>query len=144
MNDTRLQAVYNEQWIPVLPIKTWMRLEIHEMIGDEGNQRIWKFRGLVLKVHKPNHPDGTFTIRGQAARHTIEKIYPLSFPKFKQVILMDEHKVRRSKLYYMRNKIGKSAKLKSNISAERRNIDLNAEAQKQKEVMAQAQQQQQQ
>jgi ribosomal protein L19 len=37
----------------------------------------------------------------------IEKIYPLSFEKFDKVLLLDEYKVRRSRLYYIRDKVGK-------------------------------------
>ena len=86
--------------------------------------RIWKFRGLVIKVQHPNQPSGTFTIRGKVAGLTIEKIYPLSFPKFDKVLLMDEFKVRRAKLYYLRDKVGKGAKMKSISKAETRGLDL--------------------
>jgi len=55
---------------------------------------------------------------------TIEKIYPLSFPNFAKVILLDEHKVRQSKLYFMRDKIGKAARLKSVVAADRKNTNL--------------------
>ncbi len=54
----------------------------------------------------------------------MEKIYPFSFNKFEKVLLLDEYKVRKSKLYYMRDKIGKDARLKSIISAENRDSNL--------------------
>ncbi|MBQ9553725.1 50S ribosomal protein L19 [bacterium] len=85
---------------------------------------MWKFKGLVIKVKKPGCADGTFTIRGLAAGQTIEKVYPLSFPKFEKVLLLDEYKIRRSKLYYIREKIGKSARMKSKIAADKRDTDL--------------------
>lgn len=107
-----------------MPIKPGQQLELHEKVGEEGNQRIWKFKGLVIKVQHPNHPSGTFTIRGKVAGLTIEKIYPLSFPKFDKVLLVDEFKVRRAKLYYLRDKVGKGAKMKSISKAETRNLDL--------------------
>ncbi len=124
MNTERVHAVQARHWFHILPVKPGMRLEIHEKIGEWSNQRTWKFKCLVLKVQKPNNPDGTFLVRGQTARKTIEKIYPLSFPNFEKVILLDEHKVKKSKLYFMRDKIGRDAKLKSIIDPERRNIDL--------------------
>ena len=55
---------------------------------------------------------------------TVEKIYPFSFNKFEKVLLLDEYKVRKSRLYYMRDKIWKDARLKSIISAENRDSDL--------------------
>lgn len=86
--------------------------------------RIWKFKGLVIKVQKPSHPDGTFTIRGAAAGQTIEKIYPLSFPKFEKIILLDEYKTKRDKLYYIREKVGKDARFKSKITSDRKDMNL--------------------
>lgn len=55
---------------------------------------------------------------------TIEKIYPLSFPNFEKVILLDDYKIRRSKLYYIRDKVGKDARFKSEIDASMRWVDL--------------------
>jgi large subunit ribosomal protein L19 len=79
---------------------------------------------LVLKVKKPSNPDGTFTVRGDVAGVVVEKIYPLSFPKFDKVILLDEYKTRQAKLYYLRDKIGKDARMKSKITASKRNKDI--------------------
>lgn len=78
----------------------------------------------MLKVYKSKHADGTFTIRGKTSGHTIEKIYPLSFPNFKKVLLLDEYRIRRAKLYYMRDKIGKDARMTSILSKDEKNIDL--------------------
>lgn len=103
-----------------------MQLELHEEVGEGNNKRIWKFKGLVLKVKKASHVDGTFTIRGKTAGHTIEKIYPLSFLKFAKVLLLDEYKIRRAKLYYMRDKVGKSARMTSTLTKDEKNIDLMA------------------
>ena len=73
---------------------------------------------------KYNHPDGTFTMRWTCSGVTVEKIYPFSFNKFEKVLLLDEYKVRKSKLYYMRDKIWKDARLKSIITADNRDSDL--------------------
>jgi hypothetical protein len=54
----------------------------------------------------------------------IEKIYPLSFKNFDKIILLDEYKVRRAKLYYIRDKVGKDARFTSKITPENRDIDL--------------------
>lgn len=120
MNFDRLQKIYNEKGYNILDIKPWQFLQIYEKVWEWNNQRIWKFKWLVIKVKKTSHIDWSFTIRGKTAWNTIEKIYPLSFPKFEKIELVDEYKVRRSKLYYIREKIWKDAKMKSKISAERR------------------------
>lgn len=130
MNEKRIKKIHEQNGSQILPVKPGMVLEIHEKVIDGNNTRIWKFKGTVLTVKKENQPDGTFLIRGTAARATVEKIYPLSFDKFEKVILLDEANVRRSKLYFLRDKVGKKAKLKSSITTERRNLDLLAEMKK--------------
>ena len=124
MNYQRLQSVYTKNGYPILPVRTGMLIEVHEKVWEGSTERIWKFRGLVIKTRKENHPDGTFTMRWTCSGVTVEKIYPFSFNKFEKVLLLDEYKVRKSKLYYMRDKIWKDARLKSIISAENRDSDL--------------------
>ena len=124
MNYQRLQSVYSKNWYPIIPVRTGMLIEVHEKVWEGSTERIWKFRGLVIKTRKENHPDGTFTMRWTCSGVTVEKIYPFSFNKFEKVLLLDEYKVRKSKLYYMRDKIWKDARLKSIISAENRDSDL--------------------
>lgn len=124
MNFARLQAVYNSFWMKILDVKVGQFLEIHETIGEGSNQRNRRMRCLVYSVKNAKHPNWTFLVRGISSGVTIEKIYPLCFQNFSKVILLDEFKVRRSKLYFLRNKLGKSARLKSIITPERRNIDL--------------------
>ena len=79
---------------------------------------------MVLSVKNIGHPNGTFLVRGVASGIVIEKIYPLCFDKFTKIVLLDEFKLRRAKLYFLRDKVGKAAKLKSIISSDRRNMDL--------------------
>lgn len=130
MNNERLKNVYAGNEVSLLRIKPWQQLYIYEKIWEWNNQRIWKFKGLVIKVKKPNHSDWTFTVRWKTAGTTIEKIYPLSFPNFEKIELLDEYKVRRSKLYYIREKLGKQAKLKSKIKSEKRWFNLYSELRK--------------
>ncbi|MDR0282156.1 MAG: 50S ribosomal protein L19 [Candidatus Peribacteria bacterium] len=108
----------------MLPARRGMLLEVYEKVGEGSTERIWKFKGLVIKTKKENHPDGTFTMRGTCSGVTVEKIYPFSFNKFEKVLLLDEFKARKSKLYYLRDKVGKDARMKSKITPERRDMDL--------------------
>ncbi len=124
MNHERLKYISDINGYTILPVKAGMQVELHEKVGEGSTERIWKFKGLIIKVRKPGSADGSFTIRGLAAGQTIEKVYPLSFPKFEKVILMDEYKVRRAKLYYIREKVGKSARMKSKITADKRETNL--------------------
>ena len=119
----RVKALHDKHEYNILPVKPGMYLEVQERIKDENN-RIRKMKWLVIKVKKPLHPDGSFTIRGTVAGLEIEKIYPLSFDKFEKVILLDEYKIRRAKLYYIRDKVGKDARFKSKITAAKRDSNL--------------------
>ena len=110
MDFERLKKVWWEQQDNMLKnIKPGQLINIREKIWD----RVWRFKGIVLKVKKPSHPDGTFTVRGEVAGIKVEKIYPFSFANFEKVEIVDEYKIRRAKLYYLRNKVGRQAKLKS-------------------------------
>lgn len=122
MNIERLKHFYDNNGAKILEIKPGMNIEIHEK--DVETSRIRRFKCLVIKVKKPQHADGSFTVRGMVAGVVIEKIYPLSFNKFNKIILLDEYKVRRAKLYYIREKVGKDARFKSKITADKRDTDL--------------------
>lgn len=124
MNFSRLQAVYQSFGMKILQIKAGQLLEIHETIGEWDNKRNWKFRCLVLSTKNVSHPSGTFLVRWVSSGVVIEKIYPFCFDKFTKIVLLDEFKTRRAKLYYLRDKVGKGAKMKSIISSDRRNMDL--------------------
>jgi large subunit ribosomal protein L19 len=124
MNTSRLKKLADQRHYHLLPVKTGYQIEIQEKVGEGNNQRIWKFKWLVIKVKKPNHADGTFTIRWKTAGMTIEKIYPLSFPSFEKVTLIDVYKLRQARIYYIRDKVGKWARMKSISTADQRGVDL--------------------
>ncbi|HMY81130.1 MAG TPA: 50S ribosomal protein L19 [Candidatus Absconditabacterales bacterium] len=120
MNFQRIQKLAQQKEYTRMPIKVGQQLEIHEQMGDGDNSRIWKFKGLVIALHKPNHHDGTFTVIGETSGVKIQKTYPLSFPKFAKIILLDEFKTRKSKIYYIKEKVGKDARMKSIIGKDAR------------------------
>ena len=124
MNFERIKALQEKNNVSLLDVQAGMYLEIHEKIGEGDSNRVWRFKGLVIKVKKPQNADGSFTIRGSVAGVDVEKIYPLSFTKFDKVTLLDDYKIRKSKLYYIREKIGKDARMKSKISSDKRNTSI--------------------
>lgn len=128
MHVQRLKNLYASQQYHILPIKSGMSLELHEKVGEGENTRVQKFKGLVIQVKKPGHIDGTFTIRGTVAGIVVERIFPLSFPKFEKVILLDQFQTRRARINYIRTKVGKGAKMKSLIVAADKEKDLLAVA----------------
>ena len=115
----KLAALHNNA--EVWDVKPGQEVEIHEKIKDGNNERIWRFKGLIIKVKHPNLHTWTFTVRGKVLGITVEKVYPLSSTNIEKIILLDEKKIRRAKLYFIREKIGKAARLKSLLQGERSN-----------------------
>lgn len=113
----KLAQVYNNA--EVWDVKPGQEVEIYEKIKEGNNERIWRFKWLVIKVKHPNLHTGSFTVRWKVLWITVEKIYPLSSTSIEKIVLLDEKKIRRAKLYFIRNKIGKAARLKSLLQWER-------------------------
>ncbi|MCS6983116.1 MAG: 50S ribosomal protein L19 [Candidatus Absconditabacterales bacterium] len=114
MNFERVYSLHNHFGMKKLPtIRVGQFLEVHEEMKDGDNKRIWKFSGLVISVKNSQSHTGTFTMRGESSGVVLEKTYPLCFDKFVKIIELNRFKVKRSKLYYMRDKIGKDARLTS-------------------------------
>jgi len=113
----QIAALHNNA--EIWDVKVGQEVEIHERVKDWNNERVWRFKGLIIRVKKSNSHDGTFTVRGKVLGIDIEKTYPLSSQSIEEIILLDEKKIRRSKLYFIREKIGKDARLKSLLTGER-------------------------
>ena len=79
----------------------------------EGNrERIQVFEGFVLKKQNGGISE-TFTVRRIASGVGVEKTFPVNSPLIEKVEVVRRGKVRRAKLHYMRQRTGKSAKIKS-------------------------------
>ncbi len=79
-------------------------------VGQD-RKRIQSYEGLVIAV-KGKGINKTFTVRKQAFGIGVEKIFPLHSPLISSIEVLRRGKVRRSKLYFMRERYGKAAKLK--------------------------------
>jgi len=78
----------------------------------EGNkERIQKYRGVVIKI--VGHQDAKrFTVRKMSDNVGVERIFPMNSPFIENIEVNKVGKVRRSKLYYLRNLTGKKARIK--------------------------------
>jgi ribosomal protein L19 len=57
MNHERLKYLSDTNGYKILPVKPGMQIELHEKVGEGSTERIWKFKGLVIKVKKPGCAD---------------------------------------------------------------------------------------
>ncbi|MDR3277130.1 MAG: 50S ribosomal protein L19 [Treponema sp.] len=90
-------------------------VKVHFKIVEGKNERIQIYEGLVIAM-KNSGVGKTFTVRKNSYGVGVERIFPLHSPRIVKVELSRPGRVRRAKLYYIRDKIGKAAKIKELIT----------------------------
>lgn len=78
-------------------------VQVHQRITEAGKERIQVFEGIIIALHGGRGMDGTMTVRKVSFGVGVEKIFPLHSPSIKKIEIVKETKVRRAKLYYLRN-----------------------------------------
>jgi large subunit ribosomal protein L19 len=89
-------------------------VKVHFKIVEGKNERIQVYEGLVIAM-KNSQVGKTFTVRKNSYGVGVERIFPIHSPRIEKVSVVRPGKVRRAKLYYIRHKIGKAAKIKELI-----------------------------
>lgn len=109
MNTEVLQKVeskYNTKQVPNVQIGD--TVTVHTIIRDGEKTRIQKFTGLVIAM-KGKGTTKTFTVRKISYGVGVEKVFPLLSTNIDKIEIVKHATVRRSKLYYLRDRIGKAA-----------------------------------
>ena len=107
-----LRAVDNSQIRTDLPrFRPGDTVRIHVKIKEGDKYRIQVFEGVVI-VQKNNGISSTFTVRKVSFGYGIERIFPLHSPIIEKLEVVKSGKVRRARLYYLRGRRGKAARLK--------------------------------
>ena len=86
-------------------------VRVHALIKEGNRERIQIFEGTVLKK-QGGSTRATFTVRKASNGVGVEKTWPLHSPSVENVEVVRRGKVRRAKLYYLRTRVGKAAKVK--------------------------------
>jgi large subunit ribosomal protein L19 len=89
-------------------------VKVHFKIIEGKNERIQVYEGLVIAM-KNAQVGRSFTVRKNSYGVGVERVFPLHSPRVTKVEVVRAGKVRRAKLYYIRKKIGKGAKIKELI-----------------------------
>ncbi|HIZ20338.1 MAG TPA: 50S ribosomal protein L19 [Firmicutes bacterium] len=97
---------------PVFSVGDTIRVDVKIREGDR--ERIQAFEGTVI-AKKGSGVAETFTVRRVSYGVGVERVFPLHSPNVAAVKVIRNGKVRRSKLYYLRDRVGKSAKVKEQI-----------------------------
>lgn len=86
-------------------------VKVHYRIVEGTRERIQVFQGYVIRRHGAGNRE-TFTVRKVSSSIGVERTFPVHSPKIDKVEIVGRAKVRRAKLYFLRDKIGKAARLK--------------------------------
>ena len=90
-----------------IDIRAGDTVRIHQKIQEKGKTRIQIFEGLVLARKHGTEPGATFTVRATLSGVGTEKIFPLYSPLIDKIEVVRRSKVRRAKLYYIREKVAR-------------------------------------
>ncbi|MBO5048487.1 MAG: 50S ribosomal protein L19 [Clostridia bacterium] len=111
----KIQAFANEQLKTEIPqFEIGDSIVVHNKIKEGARERIQLFDGVVI-AKKNGGISATFTVRKMAYGIGVEKTFPLHSPNVVKVDVTRRGKVRRAKLYYVRERVGKAAKVKEMI-----------------------------
>lgn len=86
-------------------------VKVHYKIIEGTRERTQVFQGVITRRHGASNRE-TFTVRKISFGVGVERTFPVHSPKIAEVEIVGRGKVRRSKLYFLRDKIGKQARLK--------------------------------
>ncbi len=92
--------------------RTGDTIKVHVKIKEGNKERIQIFEGFVLKRSGSNSNDATFTVRKESFGVGVEKTFFVNSPSVTSVEVIKKGKVRQSKVFYMRDRKGKSARIK--------------------------------
>jgi large subunit ribosomal protein L19 len=93
------------------PFRVGDTVKVHSKIKEGDKERIQVFEGTVIRLRR-GRTDATFTVRKVSYGVGVERIFPLYSPRIDKIEVAASGKVRRGRLYYLRDLKGKAARLK--------------------------------
>ena len=98
--------------LPSFAVGDTVRVQVKIKEGDK--ERLQAFEGTVIGIKKGGI-NSTFTVRRISHGCGVERVFPMHSPNVAEVTVTRKGRVRRSKLYYLRDRVGKAAKVKEQI-----------------------------
>jgi large subunit ribosomal protein L19 len=96
--------------IPEFRVGDSLRLQVRVVEGEK--ERIQPFEGIVIKINRGSSRT-TFTVRKVSYGIGVERIFPLHSPRLEKIQVLTRGKVRRARLYYLRELSGKAARVET-------------------------------
>ena len=108
-----LMQSFNEKYLKTEPpkVEVGSTVRVHIKVKEGNRERIQVFEGTVI-AKKHGGLEETFTVRRVSYGVGVEKVFPVHAPSIEKIETVRHGKVRRAKLYYLRDRVGKSAKIK--------------------------------
>lgn len=119
-----VKSIEHEQLKNKIPVlKVGNTVKVHQKIKEGNRERIQIFEGIIIKV-QGGGVNQSFTVRRIASGVGVEKTFLVHSPLVEKVELVRVGKARRARLFYLRDRIGKSAKTKENLGARIENKEI--------------------
>ncbi len=110
-----LQQITQEQLRTDLPkLEIGDTARIYVKVKEGNRERVQMFEGTVIKKNHGGIQE-TFTVRRLSYGVGVERTFPMNSPKIERIEVVRHGKVRRAKLYYLRDRVGKAAKVKERL-----------------------------
>ena len=103
---------YKKEEAPIANVGDTVR--VHIRVKEGSRERIQVFEGTVI-AKKHGGIEETITVRRLSYGVGVEKVFPIHAPTVEKIETIRKGKVRRAKLYYLRNRVGKAAKVKESL-----------------------------
>ena len=108
---TTIQELERRQLRDVPRFKAGDTVRVHFRVIEGNRQRVQVFEGIVIK-RQGHHVRETFTVRNQSFGIGVERTFPLHSPKIEKLEVAMIGDVNRAKLYYLRGRVGKKARIR--------------------------------
>ncbi|MBR1803242.1 MAG: 50S ribosomal protein L19 [Clostridia bacterium] len=119
-----IKSIEHEQLKNKIPdLKVGDTVRVHQRIKEGNRERIQVFEGIIIKKQNGG-VNSTFTVRKISYGVGVEKTFLVHSPLVEKVEVVRVGKARRAKLYYLRDRIGKAAKTKENVTARIENKEI--------------------
>jgi large subunit ribosomal protein L19 len=107
-----IEAEYTEKRASIPNFKAGDTINVHVKIREGNKERVQQFQGTVIQRKNTSTNGESFTVRKVSNGVGVERIFPLLSPSIDKIELVRQGVVRRARLYYLRGKAGKAARIK--------------------------------
>ena len=116
---TAMEVTEQSQLRSKLPeLRVGSNVRVNYRITEGSKERIQAFEGVIIgKTGGTRNNKATFTVRKVTQGYGVERIFPLHSPRIESIDVIKIGRVRQSKLYYLRERKGKAARIKERINA---------------------------